>query len=309
MKITKQRLQQIIQEEIDSHKASQLNESMDVDEVEEVEGYLKEMSDLLRGTYDQLYKAHAPVVGTPQTKADTEEDVTEGSAHEDAKDFILSTLAEHIDGFQQKKPEYTNEDGHTDVPSAARKMKLAIEDAGQILAAIEGGEGDLPAWWMSKVTIAADYLNKARDYLLGSPDSRSVDVAIPGEGDDIGEAFGRERELDMDQLRKYVTRAPTESECRNLLGSSGRFKPESDAQSVIASLCRIEYPNMGMADPGYETTRGVGGTVKEKIKKVKGGYKATSKSGRPLSKKAKSKKGAQKQLAAVEINKREGGEG
>jgi hypothetical protein len=178
MKITKQRLQQIIQEEIISHKASQaskLNESMDVDEVEEVELYLKEMSDLLRGTYNQLYKAHAPAIGTPQTKADTGEDVTEESAHNDAKDFILRTLAEHIDEFKQKDP--VNEDGHTDIPSAARKMKLAIEDAGQILAAIEGGEGDLPAWWMSKVTIAADYLNKARDYLLGSPSSKSVDVS------------------------------------------------------------------------------------------------------------------------------------
>ena len=78
-----------------------------------------------------------------------------------------------------------NEDGHTDVPSAARKMKLAIEDAGQILAAIEGGEGDLPAWWMSKVTIAADYLNKARDYLLGGPESKTVGVVVPS--DDINE--------------------------------------------------------------------------------------------------------------------------
>jgi len=43
------------------------------------------------------------------------------------------------------------------------------------------------------------------------------------------------------------------------------------------------------------------------IKKVKGGYKATSSSGRPLSKAVKTKKGALKQLAAVEISKKKRG--
>ena len=40
------------------------------------------------------------------------------------------------------------------------------------------------------------------------------------------------------------------------------------------------------------------------IKKVKGGYKAATKGGRPLSKKPKTKSGARKQLRAVEASKR-----
>ena len=46
----------------------------------------------------------------------------------------------------------------------------------------------------------------------------------------------------------------------------------------------------------------------EKIKKVKGGYKATTKSGRELSKKPKSREDALKQLGAVEASKAERGD-
>lgn len=64
--------------------------------------------------------------------------------------------------------ESINEDGHTDVPSAKRKLKLAIEDCQDLLKQLEStdGEASLPSWWTSKITLAADYLNKCRDYLL-----------------------------------------------------------------------------------------------------------------------------------------------
>ena len=62
--------------------------------------------------------------------------------------------------------EAVTEDGHEDVPSATRKLKTAIEDATEILQGLQASGGDLPSWWMSKITLASDYLNKCRDYLL-----------------------------------------------------------------------------------------------------------------------------------------------
>ena len=60
------------------------------------------------------------------------------------------------------------EDGHTDVASAIRKCKTTIEDAGQLLSKLQGmdPEGGLPSWWNSKLAIAANSMNKLRDYLL-----------------------------------------------------------------------------------------------------------------------------------------------
>ena len=183
MKITKQRLQQIIQEEITSYKASQLNESIDVDTLDNLEASVTpELANAVIAAYEEM----TTPIEQDQAYADTGEPVSKDPEvmHQKAVELIGQILLD-----QSKKTHQDgagiNEDGHTDVPSAARKMKLAIEDAGQILAAIEGGEGDLPAWWMSKVTIASDYLNKARDYLLGGPESKTVGVVVPS--DDINE--------------------------------------------------------------------------------------------------------------------------
>ena len=58
------------------------------------------------------------------------------------------------------------EDGHEDVPSAVRAMKTIIEDAGQILQALEGMDGTLPTWWTNKMAVASSKMNSMRDYLL-----------------------------------------------------------------------------------------------------------------------------------------------
>jgi hypothetical protein len=79
------------------------------------------------------------------------------------------------DRADARKAAELNEDGHTDVPSAVRKLKTSMEDAMEILSALEHmPETELPSWWMSKITLAADYLNKSRDYLLVSEEVNEV---------------------------------------------------------------------------------------------------------------------------------------
>ena len=82
---------------------------------------------------------------------------------------------------KDRKPFKVNEDGHTDVPSAIRKLKLSIEDSQELLQKLESmdKESSLPAWWTDKITLASNYLNKSRDYLLNSEISESN---VPGVG-------------------------------------------------------------------------------------------------------------------------------
>tara|TARA_R100001510_G_C7527528_1_gene120371 strand:- start:183 stop:473 length:291 start_codon:yes stop_codon:yes gene_type:complete len=84
------------------------------------------------------------------------------------REELQATLGEKI----VSRPAALQEDGHVDVPSARRKLKTAMEDAHEILHGLTqmSDEGELPSWWMGKVTLAADYLNKARDYFLVSGD-------------------------------------------------------------------------------------------------------------------------------------------
>jgi len=81
------------------------------------------------------------------------------------KSEFRKMLQEELDG----KESTLSEDGHVDAPSARRKLRTTMEDCADILMALdEHSDSHLPSWWMSKVVLAANYLNSARDYLVHS---------------------------------------------------------------------------------------------------------------------------------------------
>ena len=88
MKITKQRLQQIIQEEVNSHKASQLNESIDVETVDNLEAAIK-----------QAYQEMTTSTDVDQTYADTGEPVSKDpeAMHQKAVEMIMQIVSDVTD--------------------------------------------------------------------------------------------------------------------------------------------------------------------------------------------------------------------
>ena len=131
MKITKQQLINIIKEELEELTS---------------EGRYRQAT-----TYPELYDALKAAIG------DYNDEIVK---------IVLRGVLDDRDHYGRSE---LNEDGHTDVPSAVRKLKTSMEDAMQILSALEHmPDTELPSWWMSKITLAADYLNKSRDYLLVS---------------------------------------------------------------------------------------------------------------------------------------------
>ena len=105
---------------------------------------------------DQTYAGSGePVSKVPQVMQDK------------AVEFLISVVKDVASGEMLDSPRTLNEDGHSDVPSAVRAMKTIIEDAGQMLQALEQtGEGSLPTWWTNKMAVSASMMNKMRDYLL-----------------------------------------------------------------------------------------------------------------------------------------------
>ena len=69
--------------------------------------------------------------------------------------------------------ENINEDGHTDVASAKRKVMIMVDDSNKLLNKLNGmnKEDSLPSWWTDKITLSQNYLQKATNYLLNPVES------------------------------------------------------------------------------------------------------------------------------------------
>ena len=92
------------------------------------------------------------------------------------------------------------EDGHTDVASAVRQCKTAIEDASQMLSKLQGmsPEDDLPSWWMNKIAIAANSMNKLRDYLLVPSTNEAKEIPAIDKDNAPGVKIAKIRAMDKD---------------------------------------------------------------------------------------------------------------
>ena len=162
MKITKEKLKQIIKEELGRFEEVNMG-----GEDPPTMGDIKFGREQQYEMYDETTEILRNLINKMQMKFNV------------SQDDALDALAIMLDRMEQEplktEPlkesvavDVVTEDGHQDVPSARRKMKTIIEDAGQMLQALEQlpGDSSLPSWWTNKLAVSAAKLNAMRDYLL-----------------------------------------------------------------------------------------------------------------------------------------------
>ena len=85
------------------------------------------------------------------------------------KGYKIATEPDFIyDPEKKMKKESINEDGHTDVASVERKLKLIGQYTIDLIRQLQNmsNEDSLPSWWTDKITLAKDYIEKSRNYLV-----------------------------------------------------------------------------------------------------------------------------------------------
>jgi len=105
------------------------------------------------------------------------------------------TFKEALEEVRQVK-----EDGHTDVASAVRQCKTTLEDASQMLSKLQSmnPEDSLPSWWMNKIAIAANSMNKLRDYLLVPSTNEEKEIPPIDKDNAPGVKIAKIRAMDKD---------------------------------------------------------------------------------------------------------------
>ena len=173
---------------------------------------------------------------------------------------------------RDRPPFKLNEDGHTDVPSAIRKLKLSIEDSQQLIQKLStmDKETALPSWWTDKITLASNYLNKSRDYLLNS----NLDEGFGGVSSPPPFSSKEAKMVVDDALRKYS------KELRKLQGKVVKdwmSKAKSGVIDFFDLVRGFQSGNMRRAYP-YEVEFLMSVLTKDKIidrfRKYFGGKKA-----------------------------------
>jgi hypothetical protein len=120
------------------------------------------------------------------------------------------SIAESPFDMEPEEPEEMNNDPHADPDPSEydREGEMAKgqlntgEEAAEELRSILDSNEDLPEWVQSKITLAVDYLDTARDYMKGQHEKG---VEPTDNNEQIGEGMGNLREGEIQQASAIVT--------------------------------------------------------------------------------------------------------
>ena len=147
----------------------------------------------------------------------------------------------HDDLPNKVRSENMNEDGHTDVASAERKLKLIMKDAMDTLNALRSlsNEDSLPSWWTDKITLAKDYVGKSRDYIMNPAESVNE---TPQKVAKLLIKYGNKTKDVKDMIKKHYKKAKkdrsksTPSELANYISFLSANESVSEATSLGADM-------------------------------------------------------------------------